>query len=380
MAITAVDVDMVDAKQMPRIMRLRPLFITMAMLLGPASIAPPAAARVSIEMAIPGASIGVYQPVYPDLVLVPGYPVYYAPQLQANYFFYEGFYWVFHEDRWYTSAWYDGPWDLVDPYAVPLFVLRVPVRYYVNPPRYFHGWLLAAPPRWDLHWGARWAQHRHGWDHWDYRVVPRAAPPPVYQRHYSGERYPRREYQRELHEHYYRQQPREANVQRQYAERTASQSQPQPQPQGPARTQAHPAAPDRREAPRAHDPQQARHEVRRYETAPPVSQAVSQSRQAVVQEQRPSSRPEPERRAQFTSASPNTPVMQSPREVTQHAAPVQLSPPLRAPQVFEQRPVARMDAGQREPQAHRAPQGRERDNPFRGQEPSRGHGERNRGH
>lgn len=370
MAITAVDVDMVDAKRIPRRIRLRPLFIAMAMLMGPVSIAPPAAAQVSIGIAIPGASIGVYQPVYPDLVLVPGYPVYYAPQVRANYFFYDGFYWVFHEDRWYTSAWYDGPWDLVDPYAVPLFVLRVPVRYYVNPPRYFHGWLLAAPPRWDLHWGPRWAQHRHGWDHWDYRAVPRAAPPPVYQRHYSGARYPRREYQRELHEHYYRQQPREAHVQRQYAERPASQPQPQ----------SHPAAPDRRAASRANDPQQARHEVRRYETAPPASQPVPQPRQTVVQEQRPPSRPEPERRAQYTSGPPNTPVMQSTREVTQHVAPVQVSPSLRSPQVFEQRPAARMDAGPREPQAHRGPQGRERDNPLRGQEPSRGHNERSRGH
>ena len=94
---------------------------------------------------VSGARIGIVQPFYPDLVLVPGYPVYYAPQARVNCFFYDGFYWVFQDERWYRSAWYDGPWDRIDPYYVPLFVLRVPVRYYVNPPRYFHGWLLAAP-------------------------------------------------------------------------------------------------------------------------------------------------------------------------------------------------------------------------------------------
>jgi len=49
----------------------------------------PATAQVSIGIGIsgPGVSIGVHFPVYPRLVRVPGYPVYYAPALEANYFF-----------------------------------------------------------------------------------------------------------------------------------------------------------------------------------------------------------------------------------------------------------------------------------------------------
>ena len=43
-------------------------------------------------------SIGTNFPVYPDLVPVPGYPVYYAPQLDSNFFFYDGLYWVYAED------------------------------------------------------------------------------------------------------------------------------------------------------------------------------------------------------------------------------------------------------------------------------------------
>lgn len=33
-------------------------------------------------------------PAYPDLVQVPGYPVYYAPRVNENLFFYDGQYWV----------------------------------------------------------------------------------------------------------------------------------------------------------------------------------------------------------------------------------------------------------------------------------------------
>src|SRR5690349_2786235 len=87
-----------------------------------------ASARVNV-------SIGIHVPIYPRLVQVPSYPVYYAPELDSNYFFYDGEYWVYEDDYWYSSSWYDGPWELVEPEYVPLFILRVPVRYYRLPPR-----------------------------------------------------------------------------------------------------------------------------------------------------------------------------------------------------------------------------------------------------
>src|SRR5437868_11203395 len=94
----------------------------------------PATAAVNV-------SIGINVPAYPSLVRVPNYPVYYAPGLQANYFFYDGLYWVFSPDgTWYESPWYNGPWYAVDPYSVPVFLLRVPVRYYRAAPSYFHSW------------------------------------------------------------------------------------------------------------------------------------------------------------------------------------------------------------------------------------------------
>ena len=150
-----------------------------------------AVAQVSIGIGLPNVSIGIQVPVYPKLVQVPNYPVYYAPGLQSNYFFYDGLYWVYHTDNWYASSWYNGPWRSVGPEVVPLFVLRIPVRYYRNPPSYFRGWRSEAPPHWGEHWGRDWEEKRRGWDRWDRSEAPHAAPRPIYQRQYSGDSYPR---------------------------------------------------------------------------------------------------------------------------------------------------------------------------------------------
>ncbi len=185
---------------------MRHTLIALSLLLGtaiPAVVWMPAAAASSTV----SISIGIHHASYPELVLVPGYPVYYAPQLSANYFFYDGYYWLYHEDRWYMSDWYDGPWTAVDPDDVPLFVLRVPVRYYVNPPVYFHGWYVDAAPHWHLYWGPRWTRYRPGWDHWDRRIAYAPAPLPLYQRHYAGDRYPRGEYRHVIHREHYRYRP-----------------------------------------------------------------------------------------------------------------------------------------------------------------------------
>jgi len=69
---------------------------------------------VSIGIGLPHVSIGINLPFYPEFVPVPGYPVYYAPRLHANYFFYDGLYWIYQDDDWYASYWYNGPWWFVD--------------------------------------------------------------------------------------------------------------------------------------------------------------------------------------------------------------------------------------------------------------------------
>lgn len=176
--------------------------------------------QVSVAIGFPNVSIGINIPAYPQLVRVPGYPVYYAPGLQFNFFFYDGMYWVFQDDGWYASTWYNGPWALVEPIYVPVYLLRVPVRYYRRPPPYFHGWKVDAPPRWGDRWGPDWKQQRSDWDKWDRRAAPKPAPLPSYQRQYSGNRYPQQvERQHELEQKKYRYQPRDPVVREHYQQR-----------------------------------------------------------------------------------------------------------------------------------------------------------------
>lgn len=194
--------------------KMRSAIVVACMLLGAYA---PASAQVSI---------GINLSLYPELVHVPGYPVYYAPQLHSNYFFYDGLYWVLAEDNWYSSSWYDGPWDRVSPESVPLFVLRVPVRYYRQPPPYFRGWASEAPPRWGVHWGRDWERRRGGWDRWDRASAPAPAPLPTYQREYRGDRYPRADQQQALRNQNYHYQPREAMARQQYRQPTAQAGEP----------------------------------------------------------------------------------------------------------------------------------------------------------
>jgi hypothetical protein len=144
-----------------------------------------------------GVSVNLHLGHYPELVPIPDYPVYYAPHVAANFFFYDGAYWLFEEGHWFTSHWYDGPWHYVDPFYVPAFILRIPVRYYRVPPPWFRGWYFDAPPRWGHHWGPHWSQRRYGWDQWDRHRAPKPAPLPHYQRDYRGDHYPRGDRQQE---------------------------------------------------------------------------------------------------------------------------------------------------------------------------------------
>jgi hypothetical protein len=160
--------------------------------------------------------VGFTIKLYPSLVRVPGYPVYYDPHAPSNYFFYDGLYWVFQGDNWYQSPWYNGPWHAVRPIYVPEYVLRVPVRYYRYPPGYFHGWRADAPPHWGDHWGNEWEQQRKGWNEWNRKSVPPPAPLPRYQRNYSGDHYPAPPQQYAIRSEKYGYKPREALTRQQW--------------------------------------------------------------------------------------------------------------------------------------------------------------------
>ena len=200
-------------------MKMRYLPLALALVFSPVIAAH---AQISVAIGLPGVNIGISMPMYPQLVQVPGYPVYYDPQASSNYFFYDGAYWVYQRDNWYASTWYNGPWQEVDPESVPRFVLRIPVRYYREPPTYFRGWSRNEAPRWGDHWGQSWSLQHQGWDQWNRNSAPAAAPLPTYQRQYAGARYPRTVAQRtSIRTQNYRYQPREA-VTRQIQQHSAT--------------------------------------------------------------------------------------------------------------------------------------------------------------
>lgn len=191
----------------------------------------PATASVSISIGAPSVDIGIHFGALPALTVVPGTPVYYAPSVDANFFFYDGMYWVFQDGNWFASSWYDGPWAPVDPEIVPIFVLHVPVRYYRRPPEFFHGWARNEAPHWGEHWGHDWESHHVAWSHFDKSHVPRPAPIPTYQRRYKGDKYPAAvEQQRALHTvKNYKYRPREDVVRQHYEQHARPHEAPHPQ-------------------------------------------------------------------------------------------------------------------------------------------------------
>jgi hypothetical protein len=203
---------------------MRCILVALSLLLCPLASAQ---AQFGVNFGSPGVNIGINFTAYPDLVLVPGYPVYYAPRVNSNYFFYDGLYWVYENDYWYSSSWYNGPWQSVGPEYVPLYLLRVPVRYYRQPPPYFRGWASNAAPRWGDHWGRDWESRRGGWDRFDRNAIPKAAPLPAYQRQYSGNNYPRAaEQQYSIRTQNYRYAPREAVTQQHYQQQGGARGEP----------------------------------------------------------------------------------------------------------------------------------------------------------
>ncbi len=113
-----------------------------------------------------GESLGIHLQGPPELAAIPGSAVLYAPQAKANYFFHDGRYWAYQAQGWFAGTRYDGPWDAIDPDAVPVALLRVPVRYFRNPPAHFSPWSSDSPPRWDQFWGADWEQRHPRWNEW----------------------------------------------------------------------------------------------------------------------------------------------------------------------------------------------------------------------
>ncbi len=99
--------------------------------------------RVGIRM--DSVSLGIHIGEEPRLVLVPGTPVYEAPSVPYNYFYYEGRYYLYQGGAWLRSATYNGPWTVIAIEQVPRPVLVVPAEHYKVRPDH---WKRHGPPPW----------------------------------------------------------------------------------------------------------------------------------------------------------------------------------------------------------------------------------------
>jgi len=107
--------------------------------------APVRATSFSLGMRTDNVHLGIRIGEEPRLVVVPGTPVYEAPALQYNYFYYNGGYYLYRGGDWFWATSYNGPWTVISIAQVPRPILRVPAEHYRERPAH---WKRGGPPPW----------------------------------------------------------------------------------------------------------------------------------------------------------------------------------------------------------------------------------------
>lgn len=105
--------------------------------------------NVDINIGTPPPPPPVVVTTRPQLIVVPGTSVFYAPDVPQNFFFYANRYYVFHNGAWFYAPSHTGPWTFIAPERVPSPIRAVPVAYYKVPPGHAKG--KGGPPPWAGH-------------------------------------------------------------------------------------------------------------------------------------------------------------------------------------------------------------------------------------
>ena len=121
------------------------------------AVAHPASAQIRVNADL---GIGqIYFDTEPNMTLVPGTQVYYAPYGNYEVYRYRNRWFANRDGVWYRAAGYDGPYVQVDYDRVPQQVLAVPMTYRQQ---YNDGWQYDnSREYWQRH-------HRRHYDWWDY--------------------------------------------------------------------------------------------------------------------------------------------------------------------------------------------------------------------
>src|SRR5688572_2187601 len=107
--MTTIDYERGNDYMLRRLVRIATLAIGGAMLW--------AAFTVAVQDVTPNMGLGTppLSPVVlspPQLVAVPGSPVYHAPEVATDLFFYKGRYYTIANNVWSSAPAYEGPWVL----------------------------------------------------------------------------------------------------------------------------------------------------------------------------------------------------------------------------------------------------------------------------
>jgi hypothetical protein len=116
-------------------------------------------AGVSVNVGINVPPPPVYAiPAPPPVVVIPGTYVYFAPGFDIDIFFYHGYWYRPHGERWYRAVSYNGPWAFIAPQHVPQAFYNLPPDYRHVPPGHQHIPYGQVKKNW-----RKWEQDRH-WD------------------------------------------------------------------------------------------------------------------------------------------------------------------------------------------------------------------------
>ncbi len=91
-------------------------------------------AGVNVDISIPLPGLVFAGP--PAMMVIPGTYAYFAPDVEADVFFYRGYWYRPSRGRWYVSVEYTGPWGSVAIGQVPPVLINLPASYRRVPPGY----------------------------------------------------------------------------------------------------------------------------------------------------------------------------------------------------------------------------------------------------
>ena len=77
-------------------------------------------------------------PAPPPMFVIPRTYVYFAPDVDVDVFFYQGYWYRPHQGRWYRSRTYNGKWGYLSPKSVPRALINVPPDFRHVPPGHRH--------------------------------------------------------------------------------------------------------------------------------------------------------------------------------------------------------------------------------------------------